>query len=368
MNFFSKLKEIFLYSLLIKEEDEKVIDQIQEENRKFAIKWTIAELGYWIYCLIMAFRNDLFIRCRIIYIIMLIICSVLLVALFFAKRVNWLIFLIKILLCISLLASGVFIAWILLQDDSMTIMLYASVLIAPILFINNTLTNVIMSVLNIILASILFKFGLSSETYGWAIPNLIIFSSIGVILAHFVNKSRFERFAYAESAVKLAELQAKYALYDQMTDLLNRRAFSDKLDQLQKNDNLNLTVIMVDINGLKKVNDTLGHEAGDEVITGTAKCIKESFKDFDNQYRLGGDEFCILIEQDDVNYEKDIKKLEELSKNWNGKFIKSISISYGIASSKEFSDINEIIKEADKRMYEFKNNYYKKTGQDRRRF
>ena len=51
----------------------------------------------------------------------------------------------------------------------------------------------------------------------------------------------------------------------------------------------NFVVFLIDINGLKVVNDTLGHEAGDELICGAAACITSTFKDKGNTYRIGGD-------------------------------------------------------------------------------
>lgn len=368
MNFISKLKNLFLYSFYLKDEDGKVKNQINSENRKFGILWSFISIFYWGYCFIKSFSDDLFIRCKVVYIVMLAICGISLITLLIVKKSNLLIFIIKILLSVSLLSSGVLIAWILFQDDSMTIILFVSVILVPVLFINNTLTNLLMLISNFIFALIILKYGISSKTYSWAISNIIIFSSLGIILGHFINRSRFERYALSEAAVKLAQLQIKYAQYDQMTDLMNRRAFSEQIDELLEKENPKLTAIMIDINGLKVINDTYGHEAGDKLIIGASQCIRNCFQKDGNCYRLGGDEFCVLIERDDLDCTDNINQLEECCNNFSCKYFKSISFSYGIASTKEFEDIDSTLKEADHRMYEYKNNYYKNSGKDRRHY
>ena len=53
---------------------------------------------------------------------------------------------------------------------------------------------------------------------------------------------------------------------------------------------------MSDVNGLKEANDTLGHEAGDELIIGSAECLEKSFEGINTIYRLGGDEFTVIVE------------------------------------------------------------------------
>ena len=56
--------------------------------------------------------------------------------------------------------------------------------------------------------------------------------------------------------------------------------------------------LAVDINGLKEVNDTFGHEAGDQLIIGAANCIERAFGDYGKVFRTGGDEFIVLLTED----------------------------------------------------------------------
>ena len=362
----SRLKNIFLFDTSASSNVPQVQEQIMEDNRTFALIWSTSELVYWGYCLFMSFREADFIRCRYAYIFAIVSAALAWVcAVFLMKKLPWLIYAAKVLIYLSLLGGGMLIAWILLQTDTKTITIFASVLIAPVFFVNNTLSNIIMALIDIIAAFILLSFGLDPNVYRWAMTCLIIFSSIGVTLAHFINKARFERYVFAESAVqlaesnaKLAELQTRFANYDPMTGLRNRRSFSEKEDKYTEELPPYCCIVMADINGLKAVNDSLGHEAGDELIIGTAECLRKSFEGISSVYRIGGDEFCVILTNPEINVDKHLKILDKESPKWKGEYIDGISISSGDASSEEFSGFREILIAADQRMYENKKAYY----------
>ena len=208
---------------------------------------------------------------------------------------------------------------------------------------------------------------MDSDIFQWTESFFLIFGTVGILMGHFINRTRCERFVFAESAKQLAELQTRYAYYDQMTGLQNRRAYSEKVEQLAKQLPVPCTVVMADINGLKETNDTLGHEAGDELIIGSADCIRRSFDGIDTVYRLGGDEFTVIMESPEAEARKRLKQMEKTCADWKGRLINGISISYGAASAEEFSDLDSLLKEADRRMYAYKSNYYQTVGKERRK-
>ena len=157
----------------------------------------------------------------------------------------------------------------------------------------------------------------------------------------------------------------KVAYHDQLTDLENRHAYSECLDELrenQKNGTISdkLTIILLDINGLKKANDSLGHTAGDELITGAAKCIREILAVNCRTFRTGGDEFVVIGEMTEAEYNKRARKLEEVTSSWDGLLIDNISLSKGMVTRSEFPEctISQLLEIADKRMYEDKQSYY----------
>jgi len=90
------------------------------------------------------------------------------------------------------------------------------------------------------------------------------------------------------------------AHYDSLTDLPNRRMFNDRLAQCIKasrRNNYKFSLIFIDIDDFKSINDTLGHKVGDEVLMIIAKSLKIPLRDSDTVARLGGDEFIVLLEQ-----------------------------------------------------------------------
>ena len=111
---------------------------------------------------------------------------------------------------IALLGAGIGIAC---YQDSRTIVLFASVLIIPVMYISRTVTTVILFVINVIVFIFIGSRAMSPEPYSWSLMNLLIFSSVGILIGHFVDISRFERYVYARSAEKLADIQKRYAYY-----------------------------------------------------------------------------------------------------------------------------------------------------------
>ncbi len=193
------------------------------------------------------------------------------------------------------------------------------------------------------------------------IAAVFIIMTLIVIMIRFNNKS-----ALADRMKELADIQTRYAYYDQMTGLKNRRAYSEMLNKFEENMPEDCNVIMFDVNGLKNVNDTNGHEAGDELIIAAAECIRSAFEGTEDIFRLGGDEFCVILCGDVSIISACIRKLERSAAEYKGKYINGFSISYGTGSAAGSSGIEAVLKEADSRMYEFKNSYYVSTGRDRR--
>lgn len=156
---------------------------------------------------------------------------------------------------------------------------------------------------------------------------------------------------------------------DELTGFLNRHAYEDDLALLEKSGiKENFVYVSVDVNSLKLINDTKGHDAGDELITGACECMRQCFGAYGKLYRTGGDEFAALIFADEAQLAEIRKDLDEVTDNWSGTLIDEIAISCGYVSKKEAENmtLREMAILADKRMYEDKNRYYRKKGIDRR--
>ena len=163
---------------------------------------------------------------------------------------------------------------------------------------------------------------------------------------------------------------ATASFVDQSTQLLNRRAFEEKKAELALSGlKENFVYVTADLNGLKAVNDYLGHAAGDELIRGAADCLKEAFGEYGEVYRIGGDEFAAILHLTEAQREAAMATLDRVSAEWHGQQIRGLSVSCGYASSREFPSENivELMKISDERMYAAKEKYYRESGRDRRR-
>ncbi len=157
---------------------------------------------------------------------------------------------------------------------------------------------------------------------------------------------------------------------DHMTNLNNRRTFDEYMDNhkgLPIDDDL--VFISFDLNDLKETNDTFGHEMGDELIVGAANCMKEVLGGYGMLFRTGGDEFAALINVPAEERAALIKKLHESFDGWRGTTNQNISISIGYVGAKEHEvmTLDDMRREAEKRMYANKADHYMQVGNDRRR-
>ena len=153
---------------------------------------------------------------------------------------------------------------------------------------------------------------------------------------------------------------------DELTRCLNRHAYENDINTLKICDEW--VYISIDLNGLKRVNDTYGHVAGDELIRAAADCMKNSFNEYGKVYRIGGDEFAVIITEDINEFENMIHRFKSNITNWHGEFVDSMTVSYGWVFSTEgnWDSIYEISKAADERMYESKECFYNESGVNRR--
>ena len=146
---------------------------------------------------------------------------------------------------------------------------------------------------------------------------------------------------------------------DALTGLLNRQAYYAAIRQHEKDVT---ALVSVDMNGLKTINDTQGHQAGDEALSSIALSITQSLRMKQSAYRIGGDEFVIVCRK---NAEDDVKPLVERIKSNVARTPYSCSIGYCYAASGTMP-IEEMARRSDEMMYADKARYYAKKGNDRR--
>ncbi len=155
---------------------------------------------------------------------------------------------------------------------------------------------------------------------------------------------------------------------DELTRLNNRRSYEeDLLEHRSKALAPDLVVFSADVNGLKKVNDTKGHIAGDELIKGAADCLSSAIGSLGRVYRTGGDEFIAIVSCDDPESLR--KEILEKTSLWKGNYSEKVTVSVGYAANKDNpkATIDELEQMADSDMYAEKKRFYLESGLDRRK-
>jgi len=143
------------------------------------------------------------------------------------------------------------------------------------------------------------------------------------------------------------------SMHDVLTGLYNRAYFEEEMQRLQKSRHFPVSIICGDVDGLKAVNDTMGHKKGDELLQATANTLKKSIRAGDVAARVGGDEFVIiLLETDGDAVERIVRRIRMNIDEYN-KLNPDLplSISLGWATAESPGEISGLYKQADDNMY-----------------
>ena len=166
-----------------------------------------------------------------------------------------------------------------------------------------------------------------------------------------------------------AELR-KLSISDVLTGLFNQRGYKESLEKLADQPlPTDLVVVTMDVNGLKAVNDTYGHSAGDDLLVAVGQCLRSSFGELGACYRLGGDEFAGLLRCSAEQLQEALTKMNRFIADWTHPVIPQMSISLGWAAAADHPEATaqELQELADSLMYEDKRRFYQTHGMDRRR-
>ncbi len=164
--------------------------------------------------------------------------------------------------------------------------------------------------------------------------------------------------------MEISEERMKNRLIDQLsrtdtlTGLPNRRACDLLIDQIDPS--VSLGVVFFDMNGLKHVNDTLGHASGDQLVINFAR-LADSIVPTECVFRISGDEFLILLT--DISHEDFDSTTAKLR---SAIVLRGEIAAMGSCYASAAGDAHAVIHHAEKEMYEDKRRYYLETGHDRR--
>lgn len=151
------------------------------------------------------------------------------------------------------------------------------------------------------------------------------------------------------------------AFHDSLTGLKNRAAFEDEIQKRFERKNKKIAILMIDLDNFKSVNDYLGHGEGDRILKVAASTIDEVIGTENLAARVGGDEFLVLLDTDEIN---SVKKLaEKLIRAMADRLIEQLgnneirtSISIGVAVATEKDTFESLYEKADQALYKSKEN------------
>ena len=178
------------------------------------------------------------------------------------------------------------------------------------------------------------------------------------------DKREFQCTGHDITEIKKLENELRYqSFHDSLTGLLNRAFFEEELERMSTGRFSPTSLIIADLDNLKLINDTLGHEKGDLLLKKAANILQSSFRSNDIVARIGGDEFAVLLplcSPDDL--EKLIKRLKEKIENLNKEDAELyLSMSIGFATKYGAFNKLEIFREADSKMYLDKESHHEES-------
>ncbi|MCQ2549182.1 MAG: GGDEF domain-containing protein [Lachnospiraceae bacterium] len=351
--YWDKLNKAFYYGGLEPEEYEECKEEFWRLDTKYLRFIAVLLILFMTICFVGSYKIGVYSLNQKLYGSMIVVSVLVLLSTFppfFANKG-------RILFPLYFLMSALFLFGILIglsQPDQISATFLIFIMVGPLLIYDKPFRPCfVVSIFSIIfvITSLSFKEVAVQET---DFINGISFAIVSCIINTINLCSRMQRVWFSKNMERLASI-------DPMTKLKNRARFHFNERYYSKIGNETLSCIFVDVNGLHELNNTLGHDAGDEMLIYVADCMSKEFGKEDT-YRLGGDEFATIVwdkseEELWKRAEHFVEKVEE----------KGYSIALGIATvSAQNVNMPELLKLADNNMYTDKKQYYDNNSKNRR--
>lgn len=188
------------------------------------------------------------------------------------------------------------------------------------------------------------------------------FLASGTLIFIFIEAFGLILYAYDKYMAESERAQLSQIAYtDVLTGLMNRAFCEMRFNEHDQTEE-DCTMVSLDVNGLKKINDTYGHQEGDELLRKMSKILKESFSDIGDVIRMGGDEFLVISKYSPRIIRKRLRSMEEEETIVSHNAEYPVNSSYGMAVRHEVNEdarygkgsMEKLYKLADSRMYEMK--------------
>lgn len=147
-----------------------------------------------------------------------------------------------------------------------------------------------------------------------------------------------------------------FSMHDALTGLYNRAYFEEECDRIAQSRRFPVSMLVLDLDGLKTVNDTQGHAAGDQLLCQMAAVLRQTFRADDMMARLGGDEFVVLLPETAATaLQRYCQRLDAVLLRYNAAEKANLQFSYGGATALDKAqELKALYREADAAMYRHK--------------
>ncbi|MEA5003274.1 MAG: diguanylate cyclase [Christensenella sp.] len=146
----------------------------------------------------------------------------------------------------------------------------------------------------------------------------------------------------------------KMAYTDSLTNLDNRTAFDGMIERLNKDKNSSIHIFMIDLNHLKRVNDSLGHSEGDRYLCASANILQKEFDENGEIFRIGGDEFVVILKSSHENAARILKRLRAYRSSIKDTPYYTFAVGCAAFDAKRDRRLQDTLRRADKLMYAYK--------------
>ena len=248
--------------------------------------------------------------------------------------------------------------------EMLIVVMIAGIVTAAALSMSSLYKAYLIFFFSIIIPQIIILFYYGEHHHLGLVVLTFIFIPAIILLSKAIYSSRLSSIEAHDALEESVKKLHKLSMIDALTNIYNRRYFfeiSQSLITLAVREQQTVSLLMLDIDYFKKINDTYGHQTGDFILRDLVKEIEKVMRESDTFARVGGEEFAILLndtplEGAKVIAEKVRKIIEEKSFTYNTTSI-NLTISIGISAlNKENTTIEDLYKKADKQLYIAKKN------------
>lgn len=349
-----KIKNL-LYSAGIEEREfQEIRDEICEENRHSLIIYTAVASVLLIVMFFLSFFDEVASSSRYLYAVSAAIIGMILVL---ARKGNCRRSQVTIMLYafLGVLFSFGIILGTVTRPDEIASSFVVLMVLAPLLFTDRPIRMCLLILLSVVVFCVLAITLKPKAVWDVDVINTLVYCVFSLISCVYLMRIKVKRYSL--------EAKIRYmAQTDQLTGLKNRNCYESDLRKFASMELESISCVYLDVNGLHELNNTKGHEAGDEMLRFIAA---ETQRRFGTQttYRIGGDEYVVFCRNwEEKTIRQEISRLcETVSKA-------GYHVAVGtVTGSREIGDMDTLIRMAEQDMYREKREYYEKNHIDRRR-